>query len=54
MRTTSDPKEKNIKLRISDDLKSYVDRASSMRHMSVSEYIRDLIRRDMRNKTDTT
>lgn len=53
MRTTSDPKDKNIKLRLGDDLKSFVDKSASRKDMSVSEYIRELIRQDMRNKTDT-
>lgn len=52
MRTTSDPKDKNIKLRLSEDLKAYVDKISNRKGISVSEYIRELIRQDMKNKAD--
>lgn len=52
MRTTSDPKDQNIKLRLGEDLKTYVDKTSNRKGISVSEYIRELIRQDMRNKAD--
>lgn len=50
MRTTSDPKNETIKLRINDDMKSYVDKSSVRQGVSVSEYIRELISREMKNK----
>lgn len=53
MRTTSDPKDQNIKLRLGEDLKAYVDKISNRKGISVSEYMRELIRRDMRSKSDT-
>lgn len=54
MRTTSDPKDKNIKLRLGDDLKAFVDKISVKKGISVSEYIRELIRQDTKNKADTS
>lgn len=50
MRTTSDPKNEKIKLRLSEELKSHVKRYSNETGVSLSEYIRDLIKQDMRNK----
>lgn len=50
MRTTSDPKNEKIKLRLNEDLKNHVQRCADKECVSLSEYIRELIRRDMRNK----
>lgn len=50
MRTTSDPKNEKIKLRLNEDMKSHIEKRSRQEGVSLSEYIRDLIRQDMRNK----
>ena len=50
MRTTSDPKNDNIKLRLNEELKNHVERCADKEGISLSEYIRELIRQDMRNK----
>lgn len=50
MRTTSDPKNEKIKLRLNEDLKNHVQRCADKEGISLSEYIRELIRQDMRNK----
>lgn len=50
MRTTSDPKNEKIKLRLNEDMKNHVDKYSKQECISLSEYIRELIRQDMRNK----
>ena len=52
MRTTSDPKNQKIKLRLNEDMKSHINKQSSKEGISLSEYIRDLIRQDMRNKNN--
>lgn len=50
MRTTTDPKSEKIKLRLNEDMKNHVDKSASDKGMSVSEYIRELIRQDMMNE----
>lgn len=50
MRTTSDPKNEKIKLRLNEDLKNHVQRHANREGVSLSEYIRELIRQDMKNK----
>lgn len=49
MRTTSDPKPNNLKVRLNDDMSEYLERKSTKKGISMSEYIRELIRQDMRN-----
>ncbi|MCM1189372.1 MAG: ribbon-helix-helix domain-containing protein [bacterium] len=49
MRTTSDPKNEKIKLRLNEDMKHHVDKQSEKEGTSISEYIRELIRQDMIN-----
>lgn len=53
MRTTSDPKSEKIKLRLNAEMKTHVYKYSSKQGISISEYIRELIRQDMINKRDT-
>lgn len=53
MRTTSDPKSEKIKLRLNTDMKAHINKYSSKQGISLSEYIRELIRQDMINKRDT-
>lgn len=50
MRTTSDPKNEKIKLRLNEELKSHAQKYADKECISLSEYIRELIRQDMRNK----
>lgn len=50
VRTTSDPKNEKIKLRLNEDLKAHVLKCADNDGVSLSEYIRELIRQDMRNK----
>ena len=50
MRTTSDPKNEKIKLRLNEDMKNHIQRYASKEGISLSEYIRNLIRQDMRTK----
>ena len=50
MRTTSDPKNEKIKPRLNEDMKNNVDKYSKQEGIARSEYIRELIRQDMRNK----
>ncbi len=50
MRTSSDPKNEKIKLRLNEYMKSHIDKSAKKDGISVSEYIRELIRKDMRNK----
>lgn len=50
MRTTSDPKTEKIKLRINEDMKDHIEKYASSSGITLSEYIRDLIAKDMRDK----
>lgn len=50
MRTTSDPKNEKIKLRLNTEMKTHINKCSSKHGISISEYIRELIRQDMINK----
>lgn len=49
-RTTSDPKDEKIKLRLNKEMKAHIDKQSAKEGISLSEYIRKLIRQDMINK----
>lgn len=50
MRTTSDPKNEKIKLRLNEELKAHVEKYAGKDGVSLSEYIRELIRQDVRNR----
>ena len=50
MRTTSDPKNEKIKLRLNEELKNHVQRYADKQGVSLSENIRELIRQDKRDK----
>ena len=50
MRTTSDPKETTIKLRVSEDMRKYVEKESRRIGCEISQYLRELIEKDMRCK----
>ena len=49
-RYTSDPKETTLKLRLNDEMRNHVEKSSKSKSVSMSEYIRQLIQNDMRNK----
>ena len=46
-RTTNDPKETTIKLRINDDMRNHIEKKSKSKSITMSEYVRNLIRKDM-------
>lgn len=50
MRTTSDPKTEKIKLRMNEDMKNHIEKYANLSGITLSEYIRDLIAKDMRDK----
>ena len=47
MRTTDDKKDNVIRIRLNDTLKDHIYRRSSIKNITVSQYIRDLIIKDM-------
>ena len=47
MRTSCDIKEKIIRFRVNDKEEEYLKRKSSQKAMSVSEYMRRLVKKDM-------
>ena len=49
-RPTSDPKETTIKVRINDDMKSHIEKMAKRKYISMSEYMRELIQKDIRGK----
>lgn len=48
MRTSSDPKETTVKLRINNDMRLHIEKSSKRVGKSMSEYMRKLILKDMR------
>lgn len=46
-RTTSDPKESVLKVRVSEHTRESAEKKAKMRNMSLSEYIRKLIEKDL-------
>lgn len=49
-RTTSDPKPNNIKVRMNDDMFQYVAESAKKFDMTVSEYMRHIVRKDMQER----
>ena len=47
-RPTADKKDTTVKLRLNDDMREYIEKASKRKGISMSEYIRSLIQYDMR------
>lgn len=47
-RTTTDPKETTLKLRLNEDMRSFVERSAKRKGITMSEYVRNLIYADMR------
>lgn len=48
-RITSDPKETTLKLRLNEIMRKYVEKQAQRQGCSMSEYLRILIKKDMRN-----
>lgn len=49
-RTTSDPKETTLKLRLNDTMRSYIEKQAKVKSITMSEYLREIIRKDMSNR----
>ena len=47
MRTTTDPKESTIKVRINESTRELINNKTQTQGISISEYIRDLINKDL-------
>lgn len=47
-RQTTDPKGHTVQLRINDATKDYLEKKSKKRGISVSELVRDILEKDMR------
>lgn len=50
MRTTQDPKNEKLKLRLNEGMKHHIEKSAGEAGITVSEYLRELIRQDMENK----
>lgn len=49
-RTTTDPKETTLKLRMNENMRDFVVKSAKRKGITMSEYLRDLIRSEMRRK----
>lgn len=49
-RYSTDPKETTVKLRLNEDMRKHIEQSSKRKSVTMSEYIRQLIKNDMRNK----
>lgn len=47
-RTTADPKETTLKLRLNEEMRNYVEKTAKRKGITMSEYIRNLIYEDMK------
>ena len=47
-RPTNEPKQVNIKVRVTEEMKIYLEKSSEKCGMNISEYIRNMIAGDMR------
>lgn len=53
-RTSYDPKETTIKLRINEEMRNYIEKKSKQYGITMSEYLRKIIQRDkIQNSKDT-
>ena len=48
-RYSTDPKETTIKLRINDDMRNHIEKSAKRKGYSMSEYIREIIKKDIRS-----
>lgn len=53
MKTTSDPKPNNLKVRLNDNCWAFLKRKSSNNGESISDYIRRLIEKEMAEEINT-
>lgn len=53
-RTTTDPKETTLKLRINEEMRNFVEKSAKRKGITLSEYVRNLIQSDMRDKRRET
>lgn len=49
-RCSTDPKETTIKVRVNDEMRKHIEKSAQKSAINMSEYIRQLIQNDMRNK----
>lgn len=49
-RYSNDPKETTVKLRLNDTMRNHIEKSAKAKSVSMSEYLRQLIQKDMRNK----
>ena len=47
-RTTTDPKETTLKLRLNDEMRTHIEKSAKRKGISMSEYIRNLIHLEIR------
>ena len=47
-RTTTDPKETTLKLRLNEEMREFVEKSAKRKGISMSEYIRNLIHLEIR------
>lgn len=47
-RPTNEPKQVNIKVRVTEEMKIYLEKSAENNGMNISEYIRNMIAGDMR------
>ena len=47
-RYSNDPKETTVKLRLNDAMRSHIEKSAKSKSVSMSEYLRQLIQKDMR------
>lgn len=52
MRTTNDKKDYSLRIRLNDSMYNHLTKESGRRNTSVSNYVRDLISNDIRNKNE--
>lgn len=48
-RSSNDPKETTLKLRLNDKMRKFVEKQATNKNCSMSEYIRKLIQKDINN-----
>jgi len=47
-RYSNDPKETTVKLRLNDAMRIHIEKSAKAKSVSMSEYLRQLIQKDMR------
>lgn len=48
-RYSSDPKETTVKLRLNEDMRRHIEKSAKAKGVTMSEYLRKLIKNDMKN-----